>query len=107
MSPFECCVLKKHWELAEIIVLSGYDLKQELYLVTNENVPQNLVDNFDFWTWLHINLNSPQTLDFISRRFLRKVLGRHLVNKLKILKLPKRMEDLILLADVFPDSPVT
>lgn len=95
MTPFKCCIIKEHWEFAELLVFGGYDLSAEEYFLTNENVPQQLVENFDFWAWLHSYFRNPVRLKHMCRLVIRSHLQFPILASIDKLELAPGMRNFL------------
>ncbi len=97
ITPFKYAIMLEYWRFAEVMVMAGYDLTKEKYLLTNEDVPQTLVLNFDFWGWLIQSINNPRTLKTLCRNKVRHLIGRMSDAKVEMLPLPKRLQSMLML----------
>ena len=96
INVFRCALELSHFEIARLLINSGYDITREKYLWTNENLPQSLVQNFDFWLELQIIMSQPTPLKELTRRILRKLLGHKIQSHLEELCLPPFIKKILL-----------
>ncbi len=99
MSPFLCSLLQGYPEIARMLVNSGHDLTEETYLWTNEDVPEFLTLDIEFWLWLQEIISQPSTLMETTRRFLRRSLGFEIAHKIEQVKLPPMLKKYVLSLD--------
>ena len=97
MTPFRCAVEHEHWEFVELMLQAGYDLKSEVYLLTNQDVPDQLVLNLDLWLRLIEHVTTPIPLLVQCRQRVRNLLGRKLHLTVAHLPLPTFLKELLLL----------
>ncbi len=88
LNPFQCSLYCGHPEIAQMLVQAGHDLTQEKYLWTNEDLPEYLVQDVDLWLLLQEIISQPLPLLEIIRRYLRKMFGFQIHDKLKAVTLP-------------------
>ena len=93
---FECALVSQHFEIAKLLVHAGYDLTQEKYLWTNEEVPKQLVLNLEFWCWLRERIAQPITLLGTTKHKIRNCLGNNIHRKVLDLDLPIILRNYIL-----------
>ena len=100
VNPFQCCILRENFQFAEMMVNCGYDLRNENYLWTNDEVPTQLVLNTDFWMWLIQSVVNPKTLLFTTIMYLRDFFRFPLKEKLDKLPVPNRIKEMIMFKHV-------
>ncbi len=96
LNAFRCALELGHLEIARLLVHAGYDVTKEKYLWTNENLPQSLVLNFDFWLELQRLISQPTPLKELSRRLLRRNLGYKIRIHLDEINLPPFIKRILL-----------
>ena len=85
-------------------MLAGYDLREEPYLWTNEDIPDMLQMNVEFWHWLQEYISQPLPLLQCVRKWIRKTLGVPINKKLEELKcLPRYLKNYILMMELKSD----
>lgn len=93
-------LFRGHFQIAELIVIAGYNLQEEAYLFTDDDqVPDTLLCNIDFWMWLCQFTKNPMPLLLQCRRSIHRCLGKQTVHSVDGLPLPPRLRDFILLKD--------
>ena len=97
-------IISGHLDGARMLILAGYDLRQETYLWTNKNIPEVLVLNPEFWEWIQEFISSPPPLRQLVRRLFRRILGCPLNKKLeKLTILPQFLRNYILMLELESD----
>ena len=91
-----------NWALAQLILHTGYDLRAEAYLHTEDDdcTSVYLTHHRDTWHWLLQLMSSPQPLLVLARSFIRHLLGVGLYRKLKQLQLPMTLIDIVMLTNL-------
>ncbi len=87
-----------------MLILAGYDLRQEAYLWTNQNIPEVFQLNTEFWEWIQEFISTPPPLRQLVRRKLRCILGCPLNTKLdRLIGLPQFLRNYILMLELESD----
>ena len=97
VTPFRCALLCGHGEAAQLLVHAGYDLTTEHYLITNQNVPDYLLQNKDMLEWLQELVINPLDLKVVCRKIIRYFLGHFVQEGIQKLSLPASLEDYLFL----------
>ncbi|KAK2141746.1 hypothetical protein LSH36_1049g00067 [Paralvinella palmiformis] len=99
-TALHCALLLEHFHVAKLLVSAGCSLRFEAYLITNEDIPMVLVENFEFWGWLRDIATNTRPLSEICQKAIRKTIGFNLSSKVEHLPLPTKLKHHILLSDV-------
>ena len=87
-----------------MLILAGYDLRQETYLWTNQDIPDVLQLNPEFWEWIQESIASPAPLRQLVRMLLRRILGTPLNKKIQELTtLPPFLRNYLLMLELESD----
>lgn len=99
-TPLQCAIHIGFTCVARLLVLAGAHLNDLTYLWTNEDVPESLVMECDFWSWLIEQATNVSPLVILCQRTIRKILGKPIHRKVELLPLPRSIKGFILLHNV-------
>ena len=100
MNPFLCSLLQGYPEIARMLIKCGHNLTGDKYLWTNENVPEYLTLDVEFWLWLQELISQPITLMETVKIYLRKYMGYNITRTMTHLNLPAALKKYVLCADL-------
>lgn len=86
-----------HFELAKILMLSGYNINEDMEWIESESYPTGNKDMKDF---IRNFCCEPQALLIICRDVLRCHMGPRLSSYLKMINVPQKIQDLLLLKEI-------